>query len=146
MTELQLDPHPDERTKMPDVAPKSQLSIRPIVEHFGLAGPAVQKIRFLHPGYPDNENVLLIFPALDSGGIHHGTARVACAILAKCKWEGYFSTTRDGPRITLDMDEILTNPIYYFRIDGDADYAITPSFDNFTFPETLPDYWREAPI
>ncbi|PYH89915.1 hypothetical protein BO71DRAFT_96768 [Aspergillus ellipticus CBS 707.79] len=44
------------------------------------------------------------------------------------------------------MDEILTSPVYYFRVDGDADYAITPSFNSFTFPVTFPEYWRQTPI
>lgn len=73
---------------------------------------------FLHPGYPDSKNVLLSLPALDSGGIHHETARIACAILADCNWNGFFSLTRDGPRLPAGSDDILTQNRYYFRIEG----------------------------
>lgn len=73
---------------------------------------------FLHPGYPDSKNVLLSLPALDSGGIHHETARIACAILADCNWNGFFSLTRDGPRLPAGPDDILTQNRYYFRIEG----------------------------
>ncbi|KAH7118488.1 hypothetical protein EDB81DRAFT_667826 [Dactylonectria macrodidyma] len=104
---------------------------------------------FLHPGYPDSKNVLLSLPALDSGGIHHETARIACAILADCNWNGFFSLTRDGPRLPAGSDDILTQNRYYFRIEGDDKYPIVPSFDNFRCPSSLPPSWSDdssAPI
>lgn len=41
-------------------------------------------IDFLHPGYDDGTNVIIALPALDhaDGGIHHETARIACALIA----------------------------------------------------------------
>lgn len=38
-----------------------------------------------HDGYAENHNILLTLPAFNSGGIHHGAAFTACAILANCR-------------------------------------------------------------
>ncbi|KAM0438493.1 hypothetical protein ACHAPT_001242 [Fusarium lateritium] len=114
-----------------------------------LAPQSNSAVFFLHPGYPDSKNVLLSLPALDSGGIHHETARIACAILADCSWNGFFSLTRDGPRLTAGSDDILTRDRYYFRIEGIDKYPVVPSFDNFRCPSTLPPSWLDdssAPI
>ncbi|KAF7591070.1 hypothetical protein BBP40_002031 [Aspergillus hancockii] len=95
-----------------------QFKINRHAEPLQIPTPTVRMVLFLHPGYPDNENVLLVLPVFDTGGVHHETARVACAILANCHWDGYFSTTRNGPREGgTRRDEILTNPHYYFCID-----------------------------
>ncbi|KAL7928977.1 hypothetical protein V8C35DRAFT_316667 [Trichoderma chlorosporum] len=105
-------------------------------------------ISFLHPGYPDRRNILLMLPAFDSGGIHHETARVACAILANSRWDGYLTTTRDGDAIPEGKDDILLGKQYYFRIpespSSDHQYPIVPSFDNFLCPTTLPDLWTTS--
>ncbi|KAE8372173.1 hypothetical protein BDV26DRAFT_274679 [Aspergillus bertholletiae] len=106
-------------------------------------------IQFLHPGYPDHETILLILPAFDTSGVHHETARIACALLANCRWDGYLSSTPSGTPVGADRNEMLTGPIYYFCIEGETDYPIVPSFDNFHFPSILPDSWAEgisAPI
>lgn len=80
---------------------------------------ASQQISFLHPGYPDGHNILFILPTLDSGGIHHETARIACAVLANSRWDGFLATTRDGEAIPQEIDDILLGQRYYFRIvDG----------------------------
>ncbi|OAQ58068.1 HNH endonuclease domain-containing protein [Pochonia chlamydosporia 170] len=103
---------------------------------------------FLHPGYPEKHNILLILPALDSGGIHHETARIACAILANSRWDGFLSLTKDGPKLEEPRDAVLPSRRYYFRIEGDDRYPVVPSFDNFPCPLELPDSWCEdlAPI
>ena len=51
-----------------------------------------------HPGYSDTGNVLMVLPALDhpQGGIHHETTRIACAIIANNRWEGFLTETRMG--------------------------------------------------
>ena len=59
-------------------------------------------MQFRHPRYPDHNNILLVFAALDptalpstttlhSFGIHHETARLACAITANNRWDGFLS-------------------------------------------------------
>ncbi len=78
-----------------------------------------QQIFFLHPWYPEGHNLLLILPAFDSQGIHHETARVACAILANSRWDGFFSVTKDGEAVSEGKDDLLLSQRYYFRIpDG----------------------------
>ncbi|KAM3516325.1 hypothetical protein MY11210_000084 [Beauveria gryllotalpidicola] len=118
-----------------------------------------------HPRYPDSNNILLVLSALDPiprpgrifeddpllFGLHHDTARVACAIIAGCCWHGYLSESKvDGaPPVTTDPDHILPGRNYYFHIpsnvDGDeqgAPYPIVPSFAHFRFPHNnLPPTW-----
>ena len=77
-------------------------------------------VRLRHPGYSDKENVLLVLPALDhpEGGIHHETARIACAIVANNSWEGYFTMTKSGERVMDGPDGILRGEDYYFWVSG----------------------------
>lgn len=84
-------------------------------------------VHFRHPGYPDTNNILLVLPALDSsgGGIHHETARIACAIIANCTWEGFLTETRRGQRIATEANSLLTLKNYYFWIKEDPDDGIS---------------------
>ena len=85
----------------------------------------VRKITFLHPGYPEDSNILLQFSAFDANnGIHYQTALDACAIVASNRWDGFFSTDREAQhRIrpedllgkSLDQDE------YYFHVPKQVD-------------------------
>ncbi|KAK8142116.1 hypothetical protein G3M48_009320 [Beauveria asiatica] len=119
-----------------------------------------------HPRYPDDSNILLVLPALDpipgpggflaegnslGLGLHHDTARVACGIIANCRWDGYLSESRvDGaPPFTTDPDHLLPGRNYYFHVPrdtGDGEqgtpYPIVPSFAHFRFPHNkLPPTW-----
>jgi hypothetical protein len=83
----------------------------------------VYKIKFRHPGYDDTDNILLILPGLDHphGGIHHKTARVACAILANNEWAGFFTEDRAGKhKIKIANNVILHKKNYYFHVSNDA--------------------------
>lgn len=75
-----------------------------------------------HPGYPDTGNILLALPALDhpQGGIHYETARVACAILANNRWDGFLTETQTGDRTEIGPDIILRKKNYYFRVSENA--------------------------
>lgn len=105
------------------------------------------RVYLRHPGYSDTGNILLALPALDhpQGGIHHETARIACAILANNRWEGFLTETRTGQPVQVDSDGILRGKNYYFRISQDAvddKYAVVPSFAHWRFPhEDLPQSW-----
>ncbi|GAB1311872.1 hypothetical protein MFIFM68171_02082 [Madurella fahalii] len=105
----------------------------------------VKRILFRHPGYPDTNNILFPLSALDGpGGVHHETARVACALLANSRWDGFLSTTRDGPAVLAGPDDVLTESDYYFRLPDSVDerYPIVPDFASFRFPhDNLPDSW-----
>ncbi|KAM3503921.1 hypothetical protein MY10362_003908 [Beauveria mimosiformis] len=93
-----------------------------------------QQIFFLHPGYPEGHNLLLSLPAFDSRGIHHETARIACAILANSRWDGFLSLTKDGAAVPDERDDVLLNTRYYFRIlDGtDVDSFVITAVENMT--------------
>ncbi|KAJ5715994.1 uncharacterized protein N7483_013175 [Penicillium malachiteum] len=107
---------------------------------------AAPLIFFLHPGYAENHNILLTLPALDSGGIHHGTAHTACAILANCRWDGFLSLHRDGPRLSADLDDVLPHRQYYFRIEDEELYPVVPTFDHFRCPTSLPPSYLSAHV
>jgi hypothetical protein len=119
---------------MPDTTPPSSSSTfqprtrYPPPTHSDLGASLLKNndsynVHFRHPGYPDTNNILLILPALDSseGGIHHETARIACAIIANCTWEGFLTETRKGRRIAMEGNCLLTLKNYYFHIKEDAD-------------------------
>jgi hypothetical protein len=77
---------------------------------------------FRHPGYPDDSNVLFTFTASDDDGIHHETARLACAIIAGNKWDGFLCEDRDGHQPSIDgLDEILRASTYYFHLPDAID-------------------------
>ncbi len=75
------------------------------------------KVNLRHPGYEGN-NILITLPALDhpEGGIHHETARVACAIVADNRWDGYLSETERREEISMPPDGVLRKPEYYFHV------------------------------
>lgn len=78
------------------------------------------RIEFKHPSYPSEYNTFLVYPALDhpSGGLHYNTAKIACGIIAGNRWDGYFTTTRDGEALDLSVDDILPHGEYYFFLPG----------------------------
>ncbi|KAF2009685.1 hypothetical protein BU24DRAFT_455619 [Aaosphaeria arxii CBS 175.79] len=74
------------------------------------------KVYLRHPAYNDSSNILLALPALNhrQGGIHHETARIACAIIANNSWKGYLTETREGAAVDIESDGILCKRDYYF--------------------------------
>ncbi|TKA79577.1 hypothetical protein B0A49_08189 [Cryomyces minteri] len=106
-------------------------------------------IEFRHPGYPDEhtKNVILTLKAFDDthAALHHATARIACAIVACNRWDGYLARTRDGGPIDLKEDDLLTDPVYFFKIPDAPDdrYPVFPNFDNWEYPHgNFPSNWR----
>lgn len=130
------------------------------------------QITFRHPAYPTFKNVLLRLPALDhpSGGIHHETARIACAIIAGNRWDGYFTEAIDGPRVETHSHGVLQKSDYFFHVPSAAlsrckasclfgmtithisdpeasdseffQYPVVPSFREWRFPHgNLPSSW-----
>ncbi|THW85534.1 hypothetical protein D6D17_09181 [Aureobasidium pullulans] len=109
-------------------------------------------VTFKHPGYPDqfSQNILLTLHAFDDvrGGLHCGTAHMACAIVACNAWDGYFSRTRDGSnRLNLQHDDLILDKVLYFHVpSSDAKYPVYPDFANWAFPhDDLPPSWPRAP-
>ena len=52
------------------------------------------------------------------GGLHHGTARIACAIIAGNRWDGYLSLQPNGPRVPETDEDVLLSDKYYFLVPG----------------------------
>lgn len=82
-----------------------------------------QQVELCHPAYPDEQNVLLRLPKLDSDGIYEPTAQVACAILANNAWTGYVSEERYGEKASSD-NMILHGDRYYFVVPGSRMYMM----------------------
>jgi hypothetical protein len=62
-----------------------------------------------------------------NGGIHHETARIACAIVAGNRWDGYFTETPGGERVSADKNELLTKSDYYFHVPPSNRSKYSPS-------------------
>ncbi|KAM3508030.1 hypothetical protein MY11210_006878 [Beauveria gryllotalpidicola] len=105
-------------------------------------GEESRKIRLRHPGYADSDNILISLVALDDGGLHHETARVACAVLADFRWNGYLSLTTAGNPIEESLDDILTEDNYYFHVPNLPKYDVVANFGSCIFPHgRLPPSW-----
>ncbi|KAF5020887.1 hypothetical protein F66182_7089 [Fusarium sp. NRRL 66182] len=135
---------PPEPMTVPIISPA--LSLKPPVQSWDLMADMSKIVWLLHPGYPDGDNTLLTLPCLDSGGIHHETARIACAIYANCRWDGYLSSSKDGPALSAQPDDVLPFGQYYFIIKDEPQYPVVPSFEHFVCPADLPDAYSQASI
>jgi hypothetical protein len=102
------------------------LNPSPLPKHYEfLKAPSPHKyrIRFRHPAYAVNDNILFTLYAWDhpGGGIHYGLAHCACVIIADNRIDGYLSRTADtefGDRIDAAWDDILPvrDTDYYFYV------------------------------
>ncbi|CAL3966475.1 unnamed protein product [Diplocarpon coronariae] len=107
-----------------------------------------------HPQYPDSSNILLNLFAPDTsvGGLQYEYVLVLCSIVAGNRWDGWFTKTKDGPR--LDEQDILPAGEYFFHLgpqstsEAETDsvcnspYPIVPSFRDWVFPHNnLPPCW-----
>lgn len=99
-------------------------------------------ISFRHPGYNHSEDVLFTLPRLDSSdspalaaGIHHGTALLACQIIANNAFEGYLTTDRDGnQQVSVALNGILMDDDYWFVVPDTDVYPVVPRFQEWQFP------------
>ncbi|ATY67459.1 C6 transcription factor [Cordyceps militaris] len=118
---------------------------------------SAHRVFLRHPSYPEHSSTLLVLAALDPQktensihyGLHHETARIACAIVANCRWDGFLSESnaRDATPLALAPDDLLLGRNYYFHVPAcDSDtgpYPIVPSFQHFIFPHNnLPPTWN----
>lgn len=81
----------------------------------------LKNVYFSHPGYEVACQTFLILPAADAGAtIHHETARLACAVVAGNRVDGYLSYDRDGQRrVVNDPEFLLDKDEYYFQVPGE---------------------------
>ncbi|KAL9124002.1 MAG: hypothetical protein Q9217_006625 [Psora testacea] len=118
--------------------------------------PPLDYIYFKHPQYQDfdTSNVLLSLATYDTkkyeeqgmpserAGVDYGTALIACGIVAGNVWDGWLSETKDGKRLEMQKDDILTGRAYYFHHPRGPDYPVVPSFLEWVFPHNnLPPDW-----
>ncbi|EOD47903.1 hypothetical protein UCRNP2_5350 [Neofusicoccum parvum UCRNP2] len=137
-------------------APPDRVILRPALsppQSSVLCG-RIRRIVFRHPGYSDEASVLLSLQAPDdpAGGLHHETARLACAIVAGNRWDGFLSESRD-PTVTptsIQPDGILRAPEYYFHLPNvplDPPYPVCPRFSDWRFPHhRLPPSWAALSV
>lgn len=86
------------------------------------------EIIFRHPGYHSPTNVLLTLAKADCEdyngtvvfGLHHGTALLACQIIANNAFNsGYLAMDSAGSQtVNVPLDGLLTDHEYYFFING----------------------------
>ncbi|GAP87331.1 hypothetical protein SAMD00023353_2700820 [Rosellinia necatrix] len=119
----------------------------------------IHPIEFFHPAYPQSTPPLLALAAVDKtddgmSGLDHETAKIACGIVAGNKWddETYFATkdanTNKWVKVIPPSDGILpAGPAYYFIVETQHQYPVTPSFDHWRFPhDRLPELWSTLSI
>ncbi|KAI4184059.1 MAG: hypothetical protein LQ346_006177 [Caloplaca aetnensis] len=126
-----------------------------------------QYVTIKHPAYGEDENTLLTLYCPDgrAGGLHFGTARIACGIITNNQFHGSFHSGLDKRPIQLRDDDILAPGVYYYHLSQpttpslpptpDATdvlaqsfqpyrYPVVPSFQHWSFPArgTLPPSWE----
>ena len=120
---------------------------------------STHRVTFHHPAYDSTH--LFEVPAFDNpgGGIHHGTALLLCSIIADSVWDGWLTETRNGQKLDLDAESLLTGRDYFFHvprpIQEDLDiedsqlpykYPVVPSFQHWRFPhDNPPPGWTFVP-
>ena len=77
----------------------------------------------------EGQNILLSLLSFDSqeGGLYHGTARIACAIIAGNRWDRYLSLQPNGPRIPETDQDILLSDKYYFLVPRELSQLHAPA-------------------
>ena len=115
-------------------------------------------IDFKYPHYPEDfeQNIFFSLQAYDvcdngdgttgRGGLHYGTALLACSIVAGNGWNGYFTLDNGGTKLDIGDDQLLNDSAYYFHIptatETSTNYPIYPSFHEWAFPHrNLPEAW-----
>lgn len=105
----------------------------------------VRLVQIFHPAYLDDAPLLTLH-ALKSG-THHAITLTACQIVAGNRWDGFLSETRDGPAVTVPLDDELRGSVYYFHVPGEFDYPIVPRFSDWPFPhDDLPPAWANFAV
>ncbi|KAL8752070.1 MAG: hypothetical protein Q9184_005858 [Pyrenodesmia sp. 2 TL-2023] len=124
---------------------------------------------FRHPAIPSAQgNLLIILDGNDNaqGCLHHETARIACAIIAGNRWDGYLATSPTANAIDVPPHGLLTGEDYYFIVPHPVEastshpgentdpqpnapppdpyhYPVVPNFGEWVFPSgKLPGTWN----
>lgn len=113
--------------------------------------PLAKSITFRHPGYK-LDNVLFTLPRLDASpqtggaaGVHHGTALLACQIIANNAFDGFLTTDQEGVHrvsTATALDGVLLDDDYWFQVERGDDvdiYPVVPRFEEWQFPHSYMD-------
>ena len=75
-----------------------------------------KRLTIRHPGYDDSENTLLDLLCTDGAtdSLYHGFAHTAAAIIAGNRFDGFLSSSPQGPKVTQEYHDILPFGDYYF--------------------------------
>ena len=95
---------------------RSPATLTPTTLNYGLYRK--HRVLIRHPACLPYEDLLFSLYAWDhpNGGIYHAVVHNACAIIADNRLDGYLTATRNGPRLSIGMDEILSPGSYYFHV------------------------------
>jgi len=76
------------------------------------------RISYRHPACKRGDDVLFTLYARDheEGGIHHGLAHTACAIIAGNRHDGYLLQLREGIPVAAGMDDVLPHGDLFFHV------------------------------
>ena len=90
-----------------------------------------------HPGYEEDQNLLMRLRGSDRAGeeegTHYGTVLTACCIVSG-QDDGFLTLEREGQALNIDRDDILLGGSYYYTVPNDTVYPIFPSFQYWAFP------------
>ena len=95
---------------------------------------------FRHPAIPSAQgNLLMILDGNDNaqGYLHHETARLACAIIAGNRWDGYLATSPTAPATDLPPHGLLTGEEYYFIVPHPAKPVMDSSGERSPSPRLV---------
>ncbi|KAI9679117.1 MAG: hypothetical protein M1829_001787 [Trizodia sp. TS-e1964] len=83
-----------------------------------LVNTSVHSIRFRHPGYPPQSDLLLTLSAYDhlEGGLYHQTALDALSVVTGNMPGGYLTSTLDGSPITFPPHRLLRLKDYWYHL------------------------------
>jgi len=102
--------------------------------HFSFlaSGPGRRRINFHHPAYEPNDDLLFTLYAWDheEGGIHHGLAHTACAVIAANRPDGYLSQSREGTPVAVGIDDVLPVGDYFFHVPRTGKCCILSCFSS----------------
>lgn len=69
----------------------------------------------------------LLAPDHPLGGIHHETARTACAVIAGNRWDGYLGESINGPPLEAAPNTVLRSSATSFAYPGTIPVSLSTS-------------------
>ena len=124
-----------------------------------------REIKIYHPGYDDEDALMISFPGYDSeeGDLYYDFAHTACAIVSNNHFDGWLSTSRN-PQVPRFSEELLAPGKYWWHLPGGntnslrcvihcllhldsaQPYAIVPDFRTWQFPRSVPEGWTSRTL